>query len=208
MKLNRFLLLAASTVEGSTVEQPSTSLEQVDFRPEDFNLPTDYTFASNSWGYIIFYKIYNEGLDYGDAKAQCESDGSFLAIPRSEAEEDFLFGLFPTESLLNPHTDDLSMWIGINDIEQEGLFVAVDGREISWTNWGPGEPNGGLNENAVEIRVGSNPIHWNDVTVKKLQKFVCAVNIYKYGKIFISELSSEFHLGITLHVKKYTNMFI
>ena len=199
MKLNRFLLLAASTVEGSTVEQPSTSPELVDFRPEDFNLPTDYTFASNSWGYIIFYKIYNEGLDYGDAKAQCESDGSFLAIPRSEAEEDFLFGLFPTESLLNPHTDDLSMWIGINDIEQEGLFVAVDGREISWTNWGPGEPNGGLNENAVEIRIGRNPIHWNDVTVKKLQKFICAINIE--GKIFISELSSELHLGITLHVK-------
>ena len=198
MKINRILLLAASKVEGSTVEQPSTSL---DLRPEDFNLPTDYFFASDSWG-NSFYKIYNEGLNYGDANAQCESDGSFLAIPRSEAEEEFLFGLFPTGSLLNPHTDDLSMWIGINDIEEEDLFVAVDGLDIVWTNWGPGEPNGGLNENAVEIRVGSNPIHWNDVTVKKLQKFVCAVNIYKYGKIFISELSSELHLGITLHVKQ------
>ena len=122
MKLNRFLLLATSTVE-----QPSTSPELVDFRPEDFNLPTDYTFASNSWGYIIFYKIYNEGLDYGDAKAQCESDGTFLAIPISEAEEHFLFGFIP---------DDLSMWIGINDIEQEGLFVAVDGLEISrYDSW-------------------------------------------------------------------------
>ena len=195
MKINRFLLLAASKVEGSTVEQPSTSL---DLRPEDFNLPTDYTFASNSWG-NSFYKVYNEELEYGDAEAQCESDGSFLAIPRSEAEEDFLFGLFPTESLLNPHTDDLSMWIGINDIEQEGLFVAVDGREISWTNWGPGEPNGGLNENAVEIRSEYSRKRWNDVTVKKLQKFICGINIE--GKIFISELSSELHLGITLHVK-------
>ena len=197
MKLNRFLLLAASTVE-----QPSTSPELVNFRPEDFNLPTDYTFASNAWG-NSYYKIYNEGLDYGDAKAQCESDGSFLAIPRSEAEEDFLFGLFPTESLLNPHTDDLSMWIGINDIEQEGLFVAVDGLEISrydsWTNWGPGEPNGGLNENAVEIRSEYSRKRWNDVTVKKLQKFICGINIE--GKIFISELSSKLHLGITLHVK-------
>ena len=193
MKLNRFLLLAASNVDGSTVEQPSTSLELVDFRPEDFNLPTDYTFASNSWG-NSFYKIYNEGLDYGDAKAQCESDGSFLAIPRSEAEEDFLFGFFP---------DDLSMWIGINDIEKEGLFVGVDGREISrydsWTNWGPGEPNGGFTENAVEIRYEYGRKRWNDVTVKKLQKFICAINIE--GKIFISELSSELHLGITLHVK-------
>ena len=188
MKLNRFLLLAASTVE-----QPSTSPELVDFRPEDFNLPTDYTFASNAWG-NSYYKIYNEGLDYGDAKAQCESDGTFLAIPISEAEEHFLFGFIP---------DDLSMWIGINDIEQEGLFVAVDGLEISrydsWTNWGPGEPNGGLNENAVEIRSEYSRKRWNDVTVKKLQKFICGINIE--GKIFISELSSELHLGITLHVK-------
>ena len=95
------------------------------------------------------------------------------------------------------------MWIGINDIEQEGLFVAVDGLEISrydsWTNWGPGEPNGGLNENAVEIRSEYGRKRWNDVTVKKLHKFICGINIE--GKIFISELSSELHLGITLHVK-------
>ena len=174
MKLNRFLLLAASNVDGSTVEQPSTSLELVDFRPEDFNLPTDYTFASKSWG-NSFYKIYNEGLDYGDAKAQCESDGSFLAIPRSKAEEAFRIGYFP---------DDLSVWMSIHGIEQEGFYVA---RGLSWTNWGPAKD------------------YWS-VTVKKLQKFICAINIE--GKIFISELSSELHLGITLHVKTYTNMFI
>ena len=184
MKLNRSLLLAAST-----------SPELVDLGPEDLNLPTDYTFAeyllpNNSWGQS-FYKIYNTKLDYYDAKAQCESDGSFLAIPRSKAEEDFLFGLFP---------DDSSIWIGINDIEQEGLFLAVDGREITWTNWGPGEPNGGLDENAVEILYEYGRKYWNDVTVKKLQKFICAINIE--GKLFISEL----HLGIILHVK--TNIFI
>ena len=48
MKLNRFLLLAAST-----------SLELVDFRPENFNLPTDYTFTSNfaSWGSFIVFGL-------------------------------------------------------------------------------------------------------------------------------------------------------
>ena len=84
--------------------------------PENFNLPIDYAFSEKSWG-NFFYKVYNTPRNYGDAKAQCESDGAFLAIPRSQAENDFL------RSLLS----NRDFWIGINDIEQEGSFVAVNG---------------------------------------------------------------------------------
>merc|ERR1719419_358224 len=104
-------------------------------------------------------------MTYGDAKAQCESDGTFLAIPRSEAENDFIASLIPNEDI----------WIGINDIAKEGSFVAVDGREISWTKWDSGEPNDAMNyfgnewvhgEDAVEIRqenvYQTIPKSWND----------------------------------------------
>ena len=140
--------------------------------PENFNLPNDYTFAEISLG-NLFYKIYNTNSNYSDAKAQCESDGAFLAIPRSQGENDFFAGLIPEV-----------IWIGINDIEEEGNFVAVDGRDISWTNWGTAwngvsEPNGGANENAVEL----NPL-WNDTPESSLKKFVCSFNIE--GIIFSS----------------------
>ena len=105
-------------------------------------------------------------MTYRRAKAQCESDRTFLAIPRSEAENDFFAGLVPDEHI----------WIGINDIEQEGSFVAVDGREISWTNWGTGEPNGDANENAVEIRTNFGNV-WNDIPASSSLKFVCSLNI-------------------------------
>ena len=59
-------------------------------------------------------------MTYAAAKAQCESDGSFLAIPRSEAENDFIAGLIPNEDI----------WIGINDIEQEGRYVTIHGSDI------------------------------------------------------------------------------
>ena len=75
-----------------------------------------------TWGNLS-YKIYPRA-SYGDAKAQCESDGSFLAIPRSEAENDFIAGLLPNTRI----------WIGINDIEQEGSFVGVDGSEMAGKN--------------------------------------------------------------------------
>ena len=151
--------------------------------PEDFNLPTDYIFAENSWG-NLFYKIYITNLNYGDAKAQCESDGTFLAIPRSQAENDFFAGLFPNEIF----------WIGINDIEQEGSFVAVDGREVSWTNWSPNQPSGvgsnGEDEDGVEISTWDGTRRWNDQTVSDEKKFVCSIDIK--GIVFPFESYRQF----------------
>lgn len=161
--------------------------------PEDFNLPLHYTFAETSWGQFLFYKIYNEKLNYGDAKARCESDDAFLAIPRSETENDFFAG--STE-----WNDEWGFWIGINDIEQEGNFVAVDGREIPWTpmNWGTdgGEPNGGANENAVEIRPHRGN-DWNDNDESLSKNFVCSLNIEGNIKDNISIL----FFAIKIHVQ-------
>ena len=161
-------------------EFPIWSLKMTHFysvgkKPEDYNLPSDYIYAENSWG-ESFHKIY-PAMTYGLAKAQCESDGTYLAIPRSEAENDFIASLIPNEDI----------WIGINDIAKEGSFVAVDGREISWTKWDSGEPNNEMNynngnewvhgEDAVEIRQENvyQTIRksWNDQNVGQLRKFVC-----------------------------------
>ena len=132
----------------------------------------NYIFANNPWGDSC-YKIYRTKLNYGDAKARCEADGTFLAIPRSETENMFIAGLF---------TDENS-WIGINDIEQEGNFVSVDGRGISFTNWNSGEPNDwSFNEDGVEINF--NDGRWNDLSVNEERKFVCSINLQ--GKIFRS----------------------
>ena len=147
--------------------------------PEDHNLPSDYTYAENSWG-KSFYKIYPTMLTYSSAKAQCESDGSFLAIPRSEAENDFIAGLIPHENI----------WIGINDIEEEGKFVAVDGSDISYTNWHPEEPSGtgwrGDDEDGVEIRGSSrkraHQKKWNDKEIHTINKFICSKSVDNWIK--------------------------
>ena len=128
-------------------------------------MPIDYAFSENSWG-NLFYKIDNTQRNYNGAKAQCESDGAFLAIPRSQAENDFLYGLLPNDNF----------WIGINDIEQEGKFVAVDdGREISWKYWMAGQPNGGTGENAVTIDYWNG--QWRDRDESSNRKFVCSIHI-------------------------------
>ena len=146
----------------------SNHFYSVDKKPEDYNLPIDYIYAKQSWG-ESFHKIY-PAMAYGSAKAQCESDGSYLAIPRSEAENNFIASLLPNEDI----------WIGINDIANEGTFVAVDGSQVSWTKWDTGEPNNQNDEDAVEIWQGSPyqsiPKSWNDHPVDLLRKFVCLLS--------------------------------
>ena len=111
-------------------------------------VPMDYTFVENPWG-NSFYKIYNTHMNYDDAKAQCESDGTFLAFPRSQAENDFFLDLILQEGIF-------SIWLSINDIKQDGLFVGVDGSEISWTNWAHGQPDNMGSEDGVELWGGFN----------------------------------------------------
>ena len=133
--------------------------------PNDYNLPDDYFFVSKSWG-RVFYKVYSERMTYWAAKTQCESDGAFLAIPRSEAENDYIASLIPNNDI----------WIGINDIHQEGVFVAVDGSDITYTNWNSGEPNNYYgDEDAVHMHDHQNT--WNDMAVYHQARFVCSLRI-------------------------------
>ena len=143
--------------------------------PNDYNLPDDYFFVTQSWG-SRFYKVYSDRYSqYNAAKTKCESDGAFLAIPRSKAENDYIGDLIPKEDI----------WIGINDIDQEGVFVAVDGSDITYTNWDlvAGEPNNyDNNEDAVLIHAdyhlrAERQKTWNDLKVNALERFVCSLRI-------------------------------
>ena len=131
----------------------------------DYNLPDDYFFVSKSWG-RVFYKVYSEHYDYDSAKTQCESDGAFLAIPRSEDENDYISDLIPGQDI----------WIGINDIDQEGVFVAVDGSNITYTNWAFNEPNN-YNNNEDAVHIHSGQTNWNDLATYHQAEFVCSLRI-------------------------------
>ena len=118
-----------------------------------------YTFAENPWG-NSFYKIYRSSMTYLAAKAKCESDGATLATPRSDAENDFFVGLLPGENI----------WIGINDIDQEGRFIYdSDGSDVSYTKWNTasGEPSGSDPFRPPESNLGQGP---TDITNWSLEK--------------------------------------
>ena len=111
-------------------------------------------------------------MTYTAAKAQCESDGAFLALPRSDAENDYIRSLIPGSRI----------WIGINDIDQEGVFVSVDGRDITYTKWLSGQPDSYQN-NEDGVHILENEVHnywngyWNDLAVGHSYSFVCSYSL-------------------------------
>lgn len=157
--------------------------------PEDFNLPSDYSFAVNSWG-NSFHKIYNElgKKTYLEAKKLCEDDNATLANPRFETENAFIAGLTPER-----------FWIGINDIENEGEFVSLDGNPVSFTKWKtPREPSnsqhGDFDEDAVVLNFYDQGF-WNDWPIDDLLRSAQVVCFYQIQRESFIHKMSKFHCG-------------
>jgi hypothetical protein len=82
------------------------------------------------------------------AKQNCINMGGYLVTVTSAAENNFIFGLWP------------SGWIGLTDEVTEGQWRWVTGETYSYTSWNGGEPNNAGNEDYVQF-VGSGK--WNDL---------------------------------------------
>ncbi len=65
-----------------------------------------------------------------------------------------------------------SMWIGLTDQEEEGVWLWVDGSEAEFTSWGAGEPNDSGGEDCVHTN-WSTLGTWNDYPCESAQPFIC-----------------------------------
>ena len=149
---------------------------------EKYNLPSNYVYASNPWG-DSFYKIYGE-MNYTAAESQCKSDGALLAVPRFESENNFIADL-----------NTAKFWIGVNDLQEEGKFVTVEG-DLSYTNWYNGQPNNSLHSNGYDedgvTMNWASKRYWNDSPINQLNPFVCLYRTIESGEnrtiVFENEL--------------------
>lgn len=91
-----------------------------------------------------------------DAESEAISLGGHLATINDEAEQNWLLSIF------SPNRDR-HLWIGLNDVDQEGLFVWANGDPFIFSNFPPGEPNnfGGI-EDYTYIDVAHGDA-WNDL---------------------------------------------
>jgi hypothetical protein len=118
---------------------------KVEPKPEDYGLPKEYKFAQRVKGSRgqngdFFFRRYTTGSGYIASRNRCEMDGANLFIPENFADLEFIAQEMPFHE---------TVWLGINDIEEEGTFVRDDGLPLTYTNWDP---------------ESDDPDNWNGVT--------------------------------------------
>ncbi|KAM5172732.1 CD209 antigen-like protein C [Mantella aurantiaca] len=94
------------------------------------------------------YFFSNFALNWTNAENMCLNRNGHLVIINSQAEQKFLLDNFKGLS-----------WIGLTDLEKEGIFKWIDGTGLSYTFWDTGEPNDLLQ---LEDCVHMYDEGWND----------------------------------------------
>ncbi|CAC5404468.1 unnamed protein product [Mytilus coruscus] len=116
------------------------------------------------------YLIVYEKVEWRKAVIKCKEYGGHLAKVESELEDSWLGSKL---------TDDA--WIGLNDIENEGLWHWIsDSSGLNYTNWLPAEPNGFETENCVTYckdHCDNTFYGWNDGWCKTLLGYVCQYHL-------------------------------
>ncbi|XP_013400201.1 hepatic lectin-like [Lingula anatina] len=135
------------------------------------NLPSRASFVntgfSNSW-----YRLVNEAKTWNEAERYCQElhPNGHLAMVTSAKENSFIEAL-----LKNRVSGSRPMaYLGGHDIAAEGQWKWQNGQSMTYTNWGPNEPNNsGSMEDCAEFVPATGK--WNDIRCTQKQSFLCQV---------------------------------
>jgi hypothetical protein len=109
-----------------------------------------------------FKYVSNAKLNWPDAQKACRTWGGHLASIRSSAEQDQIKSIVHTKS---------PVWIGANDLLQEGKWMWTDGTLLSYKNWHKNEPNNyGGREDCGALW---NGMKWNDWFCSSKAYYIC-----------------------------------
>ncbi|XP_077993989.1 macrophage mannose receptor 1-like [Glandiceps talaboti] len=103
--------------------------------------------------------------DWNDARDRCRNAGGDLATIHSQEQQAFLTS--------NLRDISYAMWIGLTDMTTENYFKWTDGSPRDYFNWAVGEPNGGNEENCVEMHFRGYGGYWNDALCTSTAGYIC-----------------------------------
>jgi len=115
-----------------------------------------------------YVKYHDQQLNWTDAYQVCRNEGAQLITVRDDATTDWLISRYNT------------IWIGLTDHVEEGVWEWVDGAKANYTNWNPGEPNNWWgSENCVAVNYASfvwwSPGKWSDRSCSTEVRFACEI---------------------------------
>ncbi|CAG5125361.1 unnamed protein product, partial [Candidula unifasciata] len=129
---------------------------------------------SLSYCYFVGGTTNATSTNYDGAMKACEQmvHKSQLASIHTKLEEKFILVL--ASGLRQP------AWIGLNDRIIRNQFQWVDSSVVSYSHWGPGQPNENINDNSpgarqdcVDLQVRRNPGTWGDRNCNTPLAYIC-----------------------------------
>ena len=91
--------------------------------------------------------------------------GGDLASITSQQENDFLFVRTPYSAI--------NCWIGLTDVNNNGVFQWIDGEQFNYTNWAGGIPNNDSTADCTQSKFEGNN-GWENLSCNNLAKcYIC-----------------------------------
>jgi hypothetical protein len=124
--------------------------------------PALFTYVGHVNGRDYFKSI--TAQTWNNARTICLNNGGHLAtIPNAEVNQ-----------LIFENAGNGRVYIGLNDIQTEGLFLWENRDRLSYTNWASGQPDNASNEDVVELRNDNG--QWNDTNGTAARQYFLELN--------------------------------
>jgi hypothetical protein len=108
-------------------------------------------------------------LSWTAARDHCRGLGMHLASVTSSAQNQALTAAMKAQVVGANH-----FWLGGSDAQVEGRWTWSDGSTWGYSNWVPGEPNGGTSESCANVWTSSDYTGlWNDLACSGQLGFAC-----------------------------------
>ncbi|XP_066296507.1 C-type lectin lectoxin-Phi1-like [Branchiostoma lanceolatum] len=119
----------------------------------------------------VCYKVFHTPKPFLAAALTCRADGGTLAMPRDGGTNAFL------TSLVKAAGRAKSVWFGLHDRRQEGVWEWMDGTELGtgFTAWAEGEPNNRYGKQDCAAYWRCRNFQWDDEKCCHKKKFTCQV---------------------------------
>ena len=110
------------------------------------------------------YRVCSRREKWPDARAICQAAGLDLMVPDSWEENVWVWERAR-------EIEEAPYWIGLSDLDVEGVFAGVDGRPPRFDGWARGEPNDAAGEDCAHLL--DDAPRWNDGNCGIPYPYIC-----------------------------------
>ncbi|XP_006868847.1 PREDICTED: tetranectin [Chrysochloris asiatica] len=120
------------------------------------------------------FLAFPQAKTFHEASEDCISRGGTLGTPQTGSENDALY-----EYLHQSVGAEAEIWLGLNDMATDGVWVDMTGGSIAYKNWETeitGQPDGGKTENCASLS-GTAAGKWFDRRCRDKLPYICQFGI-------------------------------